>query len=68
MTFHSELTQISLSDISEIRIGHESDNNAKTGVTVIYFPNGAAVLAAADLRHGKRLLQCRRQPIILSMQ
>ena len=43
MTFHSELTQISLSDIPEIRIGHESDNNAKTGVTVLYFPNGASV-------------------------
>ena len=43
MTNKIELEQISLNDIPEVRIGHESDNNAKTGVTVLYFPNGAEV-------------------------
>lgn len=33
--------EISISEIKDFNIGHASDNVAKTGVTVVYFPNGA---------------------------
>lgn len=35
--------KISVKDIADLRIGHASDENAKTGVTVLYFPQGAKV-------------------------
>jgi L-aminopeptidase/D-esterase-like protein len=37
------LQSISIADIAEVRIGHDTDNIGKTGVTVLYFPNGAMV-------------------------
>lgn len=35
--------EISIKTINDFSVAHESDTDAKTGVTVIYFPNGAAV-------------------------
>ena len=37
----SLLKEISITELSNLRIGHTSDHDAKTGVTVLYFPNGA---------------------------
>ena len=39
----SLLKEISITDLSNLRIGHASDYNAQTGVTVLYFPLGAKV-------------------------
>ena len=33
----SLLKEISITDLSNLRIGHASDYNAQTGVTVLYF-------------------------------
>ncbi len=33
--------EIAITDMKGVSIGHEQDNEAKTGVTVLYFPNGA---------------------------
>ncbi len=35
--------EISIKEITNLRIGHASDDKGKTGVTVLYFPNGARV-------------------------
>ena len=35
--------EISIKELTNLRIGHASDEKAKTGVTVLYFPNGARV-------------------------
>lgn len=37
------IKEISIADIDDISIGHAQDDMAKTGVTVIYFKNGAQV-------------------------
>ncbi|MBR0032515.1 MAG: P1 family peptidase [Treponema sp.] len=37
------MNEISIKSIKDFSVAHESDHEAKTGVTVIYFPNGAAV-------------------------
>ncbi len=37
----SLLKEISITELSNLHIGHTSDHDAKTGVTVLYFPNGA---------------------------
>ena len=34
-------TEISVNDINDFRLGHASNKEAGTGVTVIYFPDGA---------------------------
>ena len=34
----SLLKEISITELSNLRIGHTSDHDAKTGVTVLYFP------------------------------
>ena len=39
----SLLKEISITKLSNLRIGHASDYNAQTGVTVLYFPLGAKV-------------------------
>ena len=39
----SLLKEISITEFSNLRIGHASDYNAQTGVTVLYFPQGAKV-------------------------
>ena len=39
----SLLKEISITELSNLRIGHASDYNAQTGVTVLYFPQGAKV-------------------------
>ena len=39
-----------VTDISDVHIAHVSDNQAKTGVTVLYFPNGA--LVGSDISGG----------------
>ena len=39
----SLLKEISITELSNLRIGHASDYNAQTGVTVLYFPLGAKV-------------------------
>ena len=44
----SLLKEISITELSNLRIGHTSDHDAKTGVTVLYFPNGAK--AGCDMR------------------
>ena len=46
----SLLKEISITELSTLRIGHASDHNAKTGVTVLYFPNGAK--AGCDISGG----------------
>ena len=46
----SLLKEISITDLSNLRIGHTSDHDAKTGVTVLYFPNGAK--AGCDISGG----------------
>ena len=33
----SLLKEISITELSNLRIGHTSDHDAKTGVTVLYF-------------------------------
>ena len=33
-------TEISVNDINDFRLGHASNKEAGTGVTVIYFPDG----------------------------
>ena len=35
--------EISIKDIENVSIGHASNEDAKTGVSVIYFKNGAQV-------------------------
>ncbi len=35
--------EISIKELTNLRIGHATDEKAKTGVTVLYFPNGARV-------------------------
>lgn len=35
--------EISIKELTNLRIGHASDEKAKTGVTVLYFPGGARV-------------------------
>ena len=42
----SLLKEISITELSNLRIGHTSDHDAKTGVTVLYFPNGAKATPA----------------------
>ena len=37
------LKEISILDIKGVSIGHEQNDEAKTGVSVLYFPNGAQV-------------------------
>lgn len=44
------LETISIKDISGVQIGHESDYKAQTGVTVLYFPEGA--VAGCDISGG----------------
>ena len=55
-------TEISVNDINDFRLGHASNKEAGTGVTVIYFPDGAtagAVTLAVAVRHQeKHLLLC----------
>ena len=46
----SLLKVISITVFSNLRIGHTSDHDAKTGVTVLYFPNGAK--AGCDISGG----------------
>ena len=46
----SLLKEISITELSNLRIGHTSDHDAKTGVTVLYFPNGAK--AGCDISGG----------------
>ena len=43
----SLLKEISITELSNLRIGHTSDHDAKTGVTVLYFPNGLMLKSAA---------------------
>lgn len=43
-------TEISVNDINDFRLGHASNKEAGTGVTVIYFPNGAT--AGCDISGG----------------
>ncbi len=43
-------TEISVNDISDFRLGHASNQEAGTGVTVIYFPDGAT--AGCDISGG----------------
>ncbi len=45
-----KMREISVKDIVDFNIGHESDQKAKTGVTVIYFPKGA--MAGCDISGG----------------
>lgn len=35
--------ELSIKELTNLRIGHASDEKAKTGVTVLYFPHGARV-------------------------
>ena len=67
----SLLKEISITDLSNLRIGHASDYNAQTGVTVLYFPQGAKVgcdviSAEAVLLPGKLLSPLLSLPTILS--
>ena len=39
----SLLKEISITELTNLRIGHASDHDGQTGVTVIYFPQGAKV-------------------------
>ena len=39
----SLLKEISITDLSNLRIGHASNHDGQTGVTVLYFPQGAKV-------------------------
>lgn len=43
-------TEISVNDINDFRLGHASNKEAGTGVTVIYFPDGAT--AGCDISGG----------------
>lgn len=43
-------TEISVNDINDFQLGHASNKEAGTGVTVIYFPNGAT--AGCDISGG----------------
>ena len=61
----SLLKEISITDLSNLRIGHTSDHDAKTGVTVLYFPNGAKA-AEAVLLPEKLLSPLLSLPTILS--
>ena len=45
-----QLKEISLQDIAGLRIGHAQDHQAKTGVTVLAFPQGAR--AGVDISGG----------------
>lgn len=66
----SLLKEISITDLSNLRIGHASDYNAQTGVTVLYFPLGAKVAvisAVAVLLPGKLLSPLLSLPTIPSM-
>lgn len=65
----SLLKEISITDLSNLRIGHASDYNAQTGVTVLYFPLGArlaVISAVAVLLPGKLLSPLLSLPTILS--
>ena len=44
--------EIQVTDIKGISIGHASNQDAGTGVTVLYFPNGAK--AGCDISGGDR--------------
>ena len=61
----SLLKEISITDLSNLRIGHASDYNAQTGVTVLYFPL-AVISAVAVLLPGKLLSPLLSLPTILS--
>ena len=52
----SLLKEISITELSNLRIGHTSDHDAKTGVTVLYFPNGAK--AGCDISGGGPASSC----------
>ena len=39
----SLLKEISITELTNLRIGHTSDHDGQTGVTVLYFPQGAKV-------------------------
>ena len=39
----SLLKEISITELTNLRIGHASDHDGQTGVTVLYFPQGAKV-------------------------
>lgn len=41
--FNNNIKEISIKDIEGLSIGHEQDDEAKTGVSVLYFENGAQV-------------------------
>ena len=65
----SLLKEISITELSNLRIGHTSDHDAKTGVTVLYFPNGAKAgcdIAEAVLLPEKLLSPLLSLPTILS--
>lgn len=44
------MKEISIKEIKGVSIGHAQNNEAKTGVSVIYFPNGAQ--AGCDISGG----------------
>lgn len=44
------IKEISIKDMEGVSIGHAQDNEAKTGVSVLYFPNGAQ--AGCDISGG----------------
>lgn len=54
-------TEISVNDINDFRLGHASNKEAGTGVTVIYFQTEqqqAVTLAVAVRHQEKHLLLC----------
>ena len=63
----SLLKEISITELSNLRIGHTSDHDAKTGVTVLYFPNGAKAGCDMVLLPGKLLSPLLSLPTIPSM-
>lgn len=58
----SLLKEISITELSNLRIGHTSDHDAKTGVTVLYFPNGAK--AGCDISGGALLPEKLLSPLL----
>ena len=43
------IKEISIKEIEGVSVGHVQDDEAKTGVSVLYFKDGAAISVAADL-------------------
>lgn len=59
----SLLKEISITELTNLRIGHASDHDGQTGVTVLYFPQGAKVgcdISGAVLPPSRLSCYCRQ--------